>query len=174
MSDDKIETFPQQDVRAATPSDEERFLEMINSENTKEQKAALITSAFSHLTSEELEALAKRVEAICLRVAEKAQAEAQTSKEILDLMREAEKIKPGVNTLGAMTLLAKRGNERAAMYLEQLSGHLEAQDLMDRAVAADPYWEKLDDGSYQTLSGAVHETPEALMAAYQRNQGKAE
>ena len=174
MSHDKIETFPQQDVQPSALSEEERFLEIINSENTKGQKAALITLAFSHLTGEELEALAKRAEAILRSVVEKAQAEAQTSKEILDLIRVAKKIKPGVNTLEAMTLLAERGNERAAMYLEQLSGHLEDQILMDRAVAADPYWEKLDDGSYQSLPGAVHETPEALMVAYQRNQGKAE
>ena len=69
---------------------------------------------------------------------------------------------------------SERGNERTVIYLWRLSGGQERHDLMDRAVEADPHWEKLDDGSYQCSLGAIHETPEALISAYRRNSGDAE
>ena len=70
--------------------------------------------------------------------------------------------------------LPERGNERAVIYLWQLSGDQERQDLMDRAVEANPHWEKMDDGSYQCSPSAVHETPKALISAYRRNPEDAE
>jgi hypothetical protein len=36
----------------------------------------------------------------------------------------------------------------------------------DAAVALDPCWESFGDGSYRMLPGAVHKSPEALVAAY--------
>ncbi len=38
--------------------------------------------------------------------------------------------------------------------------------LFDEAVEVDPFWSKTEDGRYRCKKGALHDTPEKLVAAY--------
>lgn len=91
---------------------------------------------------------------------------------LIPLIKEAQNItgRENITTEEAMKVLAGRGNEKAAAYLQHLT-RPEARFwafVTDRAIEQDPYWEK--DGDYIiTHEGATHLTPEALAHAYAKN-----
>ncbi len=75
----------------------------------------------------------------------------------------------------ALEVLAGRGNEMALALIEHENRPESREFLrfMDLAVEADPYWQRVGDGWYRRLKGAVHETPEALVEGYKRSRGLA-
>ena len=62
---------------------------------------------------------------------------------------------------------------QAKVYLDQFNSP-EAKEFdrnFEAAVALDPYWRKKGNG-FVVSKGAVHQTPEQLVAAYRRNAGR--
>ena len=64
--------------------------------------------------------------------------------------------------------LAGRGDRDAAALLAEIDSpeRREFERLFEEAVEVDPYWQKTGDGRYRCKKGAVHSTPEKLVAAY--------
>ena len=72
-------------------------------------------------------------------------------------------------TLGqSLERLARQGDRDAAAILAEINGpdQKEFWRLFDAAVEVDPFWHKTDDGRYRCKNGALHDTPEKLVAAY--------
>jgi hypothetical protein len=71
-----------------------------------------------------------------------------------------------------LAVIAKRGSPLARAQAKAILAQMNTPErqAMERdfeaAVALDPYWEKLPDGSFTTRPGARYQTPEALVAAF--------
>ncbi len=64
--------------------------------------------------------------------------------------------------------LAGQGDRDAAVLLAEIDSpeRREFWRLFDAAVEVDPFWSKTEDGRYRCKKGALHDTPEKLVAAY--------
>ena len=64
--------------------------------------------------------------------------------------------------------LADAGDRDAAVLLAEIDSpeQREFWRLFDAAVEIDPFWSRTGDGRYRCKKGAVHDTPEKLVAAY--------
>ena len=164
-----IETFPQRAVKPpkTTPAD------IVRRASTPGQMMAHLRLAFPKLTMGEVKALVEaehrraKDELVVIEGETRAMEVIETL--VMPVMRAHRDL-----TLGeALERLAGAGSEQATAALAQIDGP-EARvmrGLLDKAVAADPYWEKTEDGAYRARAGATHQTPGELVVAYVFSRG---
>lgn len=171
VKDESIVVFPQHERKHETTI-EGKIRNIVDASPSLKAALKYIGGEFPNLTMGELTPIIRSIAAERQEEGRRAEQEIAALEEIIPMMKEAEEItgRENITFEEVLTVLAERGNEKAAAYLEYLT-RPEArfwEFVTDKAIESDPYWVK--EGKYiKTLEGAVHETPEALALAYVKN-----
>ena len=162
----EVKTFPQGEVtrRRGEPT----MIEVIEAARGPEEMMSLLAAAFPKATMGEVRQI------VADQIHSLAGATMKARREIGALERVeavvAQDTARGDETkLGeSLERLAARGDRDAAALLAEIDSpeQREFWRLFDEAVENDPYWSKKDDGRYISKKGALHDTPEKLVAAY--------
>lgn len=162
----EVTPFPQDEAtrRRGKPT----MLQVIEGARTPEEMLPLLAAAFPKATMGEVrQVIADQIQ----KYAE----EAVKNQGELDAMQRVETAaardadRDDKTTLGeSLKRLASQGDRDAAVLLAEIDSpdHKEFWRLFDEAVEIDPFWSKTDDGRYHCKNGAVHDTPEKLVAAH--------
>ena len=162
----KLETFPQDEVthrRGALT-----MIDVIEGARTPEEMLSLLAAAFPKATMGEVQ------QAIMSQI-QKCTEEAAKNQGELDAMKRVEAVvardtdRDDETELGeSLERLADAGDRDAATILAEIDSpeQREFWRLFDAAVEIDPFWSRSGDGRYRCKKGAVHDTPEKLVAAY--------
>ena len=97
------------------------------------------------------------------------EAETRAMEAIEKLVGPVMKAHPDMRVSEALETLAREGNAQVAALLAHFNrpGVRLHDLLLAKAVEADPYWSKSEDGStYHVRASATHQTPEEFVAAY--------
>ena len=161
-----VETFPQDE--ATRRRGKLTMIEVIEGARTPEEMLSLLVAAFPKATMGEVQQAIKSQIQKCTEEAAKNQGE-------LDAMKRIEAVvardagRDDKTELGeSLERLADAGDRDAAAILAEIDSpdQKEFWRLFDEAVEVDAFWTKTDDGRYHCKKGAVHDTPEKLVAAY--------
>ena len=167
-----VETFPQNEV---TPQRGKlTMIDVIEAARTPEEMLSLLVAAFPKATMGEVkQVIADQIQRLTEEAAKnQGEADAMESVEAV-VARDADQ--DDETELGeSLDRLANAGDCDAAALLAEIDSpeRREFWRLFEEAVEADPYWSKRDDGRYACKKGALHDTPEKLVAAYTRNRRK--
>ena len=170
---DKPIPFPQHKTRA-TEATKRRVAAILDLPASQQDKFQTLVQEFSGMTRQEIAAVVSEVAEEAAADVERIEQEYRVADEMRELRQKAAEQTGDENiwTSAALKLLAQDGDEFAQAALAQLTG-VAAQferEILDIAVEDDPYWEKLDNGSYRHQEGALYETPEDLVQGYLKNR----
>ncbi len=164
MSD--IQTFPQDEVtnRRGQPT----MAQVIDGARSPEEMMSLLAAAFPKATMGEVQqAIMAQIQKITEEVS-KNQGDLAAMEHVKAVV--ARDVEGGDKTkLGeSLERLAIQGDRDAAAILAEIDNpdQKEFWRLFDEAVEIDPFWSKTEGGGHQCKKGAVHDTPEKLVAAY--------
>jgi hypothetical protein len=165
---DNIEVFPQSRTLRGKPGIVQAILDTKPANLTE-----MFNKSFPDATVQEIDTATQQAMRIIEARGRRAQAEADTMRR-LGTVFERSGLPSGTPLIDAAELLAGQGDEEAVAILAELQKP--ERRLFDKiileAVAADPFWEVIEDGiSYRPLRGAAHKTPEELVAAYLKARG---
>lgn len=162
MPDPKVETFPQQ-ATTRKPTISELLAKYVTADEDFEEE---VLHHYPDLDDDEI----NRLVMPALEKQAKERAFLDNLNTLLDINFSET---PDATVQSALTELVAEGNEMAIKYLAFFNSPktLENYRLLDLAVEEDPYWEKVGKGQYRSLPGAVHNSPNELLAAYKRNHG---
>ena len=159
-------TFPQDEVTQRRG--ELTMIEVIEGARTPEEMMSLLAAAFPRSTMGEVrQVIADQIQSL--------NEEAAKARREIGAMERVEAVvahdvdRDDQTPLGeSLERLAGRGDRDAAVLLAELNSpeRREFERLFDAAVEVDPFWSKTGDGRYRCKKGAVHDTPEKLVAAY--------
>lgn len=162
----EVKTFPQDEV--TQQRGKLTMIEVIEGARSPEEMLSLLVAAFPKATMVEVQQAIKSQIEKCTKEAAKNRNELAAMERVEAVVaRDADR---GDETeLGeSLERLARQGDRDAAAILAEIDGpdQKEFWRLFDEAVEIDPFWSKTDDGCYRCKKGAVHDTPEKLVAAY--------
>ena len=143
--------------------------------NSPREALALISIAHPNATEEEVRAAVEERVEILRREGKAAEAEARAMRYV-DSLVARDRQHTEETTLGeTLQRLANQGDRGAEAILLHLNNPVRrAEEVwLDQAVALDPYWNKIGAGRYHCKQGALHDTPEKLLAAYLEKRGEA-
>ena len=162
----EVKTLPQDEVTRRRGK--LTMIEVIEGARTPEEMTLLLMAAFPKATIGEVrQTIADQIHRLT--------AEAAKARREVGALEHAEAVvardadRDDETELGeSLERLASQGDRDAAVLLAEIDSpdQKEFWRLFDEAVEIDPYWSKRDDGRYRCKRGAVHDTPEKLVAAY--------
>ena len=144
------------------------MIEVIEGARTPEEMLSLLGAAFPKATMGEVQqAIMSQIQRLTEEAA-KNQGELGALERVEAVVaRDADR--DDETELGeSLERLASQGDRDAAALLAEIDSpdQKEFWRLFDEAVEIDPFWSKTEGGGYQCKKGAVHDTPEKLVAAY--------
>ena len=161
-----VETFPQDAVTRRRGA--MTMIGVIEGARTPEEMMSLLAAAFPKATMGEVkQAIESQVQRFTEEIARN-QGEIGAMKRVeAAVVRDADQ-DDETPLKESLERLAGRGDRDAASLLAEIDSpdQREFWHLFDEAIQIDPYWSKTGDGRYRCKKGAVHDTPEKLVAAY--------
>ncbi|MCH8998777.1 MAG: hypothetical protein IID48_11055 [Proteobacteria bacterium] len=162
----EVKTFPQNE--AIRRRGKLTMIEVIEGARTPEEMMSLLAAAFPKATMGEVrQVIADQIHSLTEEVAKNRGELGALERVKTVVARDADR--DDKTTLGqSLERLARQGDRDAAAILAEINGpdQKEFWRLFDAAVEVDPFWHKTDDGRYRCKKGALHDTPEKLVAAY--------
>lgn len=166
--------FPQDRVTGSARKGKLTMVGVIEGARTPEEMMSLLAAAFPKATMGEVrQVIADQIQSLT--------EEAAKNQGELDAMKRVEAVvardagRDDKTELGeSLERLANAGDRDAAVLLAEIDSpdQKEFWRLFEEAVKADPYWSKKADGRFACKRGALHDTPEKLVAAFKRNRRK--
>ncbi len=161
-----VKTFPQDE--ATRQRGELTMIEVIEGARTPEEMMPLLAAAFPRSTMGEVrQVIADQIQSLNEEAAKARRGTGAMERVEAVAARDADQ--DDKTPLGeSLKRLAGRGDRDAAVLLAELNSpeRREFERLFEEAVEVDPFWTRTDDGRYRCKKGAVHDTPEKLVAAY--------
>lgn len=162
----EIKSFPQDE--ATQRRGKLTMTQVIEGARTPEEMLSLLAAAFPKATMGEVQqAIRSQIEGLTEEVA-KNRGELGAMQRV-ETVADRDADRNDKTTLGqSLERLARQGDRDAAAILAEIDSpdQKEFWRIFDAAVEVDPFWHKTDDGRYRCKKGAVHDTPEKLVAAY--------